>query len=147
MAEKRKYLIAHENAKSRKVIGAIVEIPADFTSEEFGALQEDYQRAHGEDKNENPTTWVRMIRIYEDQKTANGIYYEWELSGPGGAWYNLLWFPGVPQSEITIAAHEIRRNYDVVKLEKLHITKMVDCDLDKFYARRAMEIASAGWPY
>jgi len=113
----RRYLLYTETEKGERRTGAIVDIPGSYTSDDYARLQEEFEKTHG-------GAFTNMISLHSHDRTSNGVYYDWGLAGPGGAWFTLIGLPDISRSELTAAAHELRRSRDVVRLNKLRIHKL-----------------------
>ncbi len=119
-----KYLIYTQ--KSRYHIGAIIDIPANWTSDDYGECQRQFCLEYGEQpKGGHSRGYAEMVRLRETDKTPNGIYFDWGLAGPDGAWFHLIILPDTTTGEAQIAEQYLRRERDVVRLQRLHVHEIV----------------------
>jgi len=114
-----RYLLYTET-KGGHVTAAIVDVPRRYSSDDYGNLQDEFEKAHG-------GRYTGMIR-FETQEEF-GVPYDWGLQGPGGAWFLLLRFPTTTEQELREAKHRIRAKRDVVSMRTLHVHKLVDWPL------------------
>lgn len=105
--------------------GAIVDIPHGYTSEQWGKAQDAFVSACGRDPK---TGWVDCIHLYSDC-VAEGVGYDWELAGPGGASFRLHRMPNHTPEQIEKAKAKLRRDQDVVRMMVLRIKELIDFDL------------------
>jgi len=116
------YLIYTSNG-----IGAFVDVPPGLSSDGYGELQERFVKKHNpRDKYER---YAEMVRLWPDHRTANGVYYDWGLAGPDGAWYTVIKTPDITTEQVKEAKRQIRRDGDVVTMSVLRIKRLVECDL------------------
>jgi hypothetical protein len=104
--------------------GAFVEMQPGDSSDYYGQVQDAFidlarPRAAGIDR------WCDMIRLYPDHITDAGVMYQWELSGPDGAWYRLLKLPDVTDEQVTRSKAWLRHRFDVVSLDVLRVNELV----------------------
>lgn len=103
--------------------GRIVEIPNGLSSDDWGKLQSDFAKESGALPDDWPyaTTWS----LVDWEVTENGVRYNSELAGPGGASFVLFKFPDTTKEQLREAAAEIRRKDDVVRMSVLRIHRMI----------------------
>jgi hypothetical protein len=106
-------------------VGAIVNIPDKYTSEQWGVAQDAFICELGHD----PTvTWIDCIQLYPDY-IAEGVRYTWHLAGPDGARFWLIKMPDTTAEQIERAKAKLRRDQDVVRIDVIRIKKMVEFTL------------------
>ena len=120
----RRYLMYCENMDTRRRVGCIVETQPEWTSDDYGAIQDAFKRQHGSGEHR----FVEMISLDEFDRY-HGVYYDWGLAGPGGAWFTLIKTPDITAEQVKRAAREIRINRDCIRLHKLTIHKIVEFDV------------------
>lgn len=103
--------IIHANGK-----GTELDIPAETTSEQYGEIHEAFARQYGK-RNVN---YASIVRLWPAQ-VINGIFYDWGLSGPDGAWYNVFQWPENSDAEVQAVVDKLRHDGDVVTL---HVIKL-----------------------
>lgn len=110
-AEYRRYLL-HGGGH-----GAVVFLPRALSSEGYGKV---YRWFDTRFKTDGDASLVDL----RDRKYS--VWYQWGLSGPDGAWYQLVRLPDTRAEDLEAAESYIRRSFDVVKLHVLQITKLHD---------------------
>lgn len=97
--------IIHANGK-----GAEVDIPPDTTSDEYGDIHEAFCAQHA------PGATSASIVKRQWNQVINGVFYDWGLSGPDGAWYQLFQWAENSDETVREASAKLRREQDVVRL-------------------------------
>lgn len=106
-------------------VGAIIDVPAGLSSDDYGVVQADFAAKH-ETSKRDWGKYAEMVALHEHDRVAHGVYYDWGLAGPGGAWFTLIRTPDITVEQLKAAEAEIRRNRDVVRLNWLRLRKMID---------------------
>jgi hypothetical protein len=123
----RKYLIWCENSK-KEVTGAWVEMPSEWTGDQYGELQDRFRMDHGIKKPKD--AWDRYAQMTDFWETTdNGIKFDWELAGPHGASFFLLWLPENTKEQIEEAANLIRSSRDAVRVKYLKVDHLIEYPL------------------
>jgi hypothetical protein len=104
-------------------VGAIVEVPSNFTSEEWGECQTAFARAAG--KRNPERAHVACPTLWEDQKY-HGVYYSWELAGPHGGSYQLYHLPDTPAAAVAECKRTVKNRFDVVHLSVYRVNRLID---------------------
>lgn len=77
--------------------------------------------------------------FYEDQ-VAEGVYYNWGLAGPQGAWFELLLFPWHTPEDRARAKRYLKCTQDVVTIYKVPFKYMVTVDCSSLPWAAAVDI-------
>lgn len=85
------------------------------------------------------------------EQTRNGVYFHWELAGPGGASFVLFREPHHTDADIEAAEHQIRTDRDVVRLvvalpakpKARRVADMTDVELAKFIGQPDAAVGEA----
>jgi hypothetical protein len=101
----------------------IVEIPPEFTSDQYGELQQRFAEQCG-----RRGEFASMRRLHDSQRV-HGVYFDWWLSGPDGASFELFRMPDTPVDDVKRAAAKIYRDQDVVRMKVLTFKNVVDCPI------------------
>lgn len=113
--------LLYTETKAGRVTGAVVDVPRRYSSDDYRRLQERFERDH--------RGWfTAMIRLHDDQQE-NGVFYDWGLQGPGGAWFLMIRLPDTTERALREAKNRIRAASDVVSMRTLKVAKMVDWSL------------------
>jgi len=113
----KRYLVYFNNK------GRIVDLhPRETSAEDFGQLQAEVAQAAG---GMGKYDFASMVELDERQKTPSGVYYDWELAGPGGASYALLALPGTTGEQIELAKAYILDSFDAVRLQVWRVDDFV----------------------
>ena len=107
----RKYLI---HFKGHGVVHDIDN--ATTTSEKWGEILRDFASENG-----GKGDYAEAISLYPDCVTPNGVAYDWELAGPGGASFRLHQWPNINKEQIDEAKRYLKRTQDVVRLVVLKL--------------------------
>ena len=99
---------------------AIVDIPRDFTSDQYGEIQQRFEKQYG-----GRNGFASMRRLH-DTHQEYGVWYDWGLAGSAGAYFELFRLPENPPGRVAAAAKRIYRERDVVRLKVWTFTKLVD---------------------
>lgn len=99
---------------------AIVDIPRNFTSDQYGEIQQRFEKQYG-----GRNGFACMRRLHDDQREYD-VWYDWWLSGSAGASFELFRLPENPPGRVAAAAKKIYRERDVVRLKVWTFTKFVD---------------------
>ena len=127
----RRELIYCPTSDGRNV-GAIIIVTPEWTSDDYGAVQRAFVAAFGRKQHAHP--YANMITLWDDDRTSNGVYYDWGLAGAGGASFTVIRLPSNTLCDLRAAVREIRRQRDVVSLHKLTIHRLVDWNPAPFTA-------------
>ncbi len=103
--------IIHANGK-----GAVIDIPAETTSEQYGEIHEAFAQQYGK----RGVPFASIVKQWPTQ-VIRGVFYNWGLAGADGAYYELFQFPDNSDEDVKFAEDKIRREQDVVRL---HIIKL-----------------------
>ena len=121
-----KYLIFCEGRGLQgAMVGAVVECN-EWTSRDFGRAQESFVQQFGAEPKHPIDRLAMMLPLWEHYRTSQGVYYHCELAGPDGASFLVIRTPDISRERLEAAVAEIRRESDVVSLNRLTISKMVD---------------------
>lgn len=120
----RRYLMYCENLDTKRRVGTIIETRPEWTSGDYGAIQDAFEKQHGRG---GKHVFVEMLHLCEWDRIA-GVYYDWGLAGPDGAWFTVINTPDVTPEMLKACVREIRTNRDCVRLHKLTIPKLVEFD-------------------
>jgi hypothetical protein len=99
---------------------AIVDIPRDFTSDQYGEIQKRFEMLYG-----GRNGFACMRRLHDTHREY-GVWYDWGLAGSAGASFELFRLPENPPGRVAAAAKKIYRERDVVRLKVWTFTKFVD---------------------
>ena len=105
---------------------AIVDIPTNYRSDDWGAAIDRFAAACG--KRDPEDAIVHCSTLYEDQKLF-GIYYSWGLAGPSGAWFVIHQFPEDSPLNVEQCRNKLRRDQDVVTMHVRKVKEWVAFDL------------------
>lgn len=109
----------------KKNVGALFEMPKDKPSEFWMELEKRFSELVPGDRFDF-VTWIRLpCYDYAREDIVNGVPFTWELAGPGGADFQLIKFPDVPEEQIKKAISKLRESRDVVRLSVLRIEKLI----------------------
>ena len=99
--------------------GAEIDIPAETTSEEYGEIFAAFTAQHGKPG----VSYSSVVKIDRNQ-VIGGIFYEWGLAGPNGAWYELFQWPENSDADVKAAEGKLRREQDVVRLRVITLKRV-----------------------
>lgn len=102
---------------------AVIDIPSELTSDEYGLIQDWFAKRTGGD------TYSSMRRLRSDDQQC-GVYYHDELAGPNGASFELFQFPDTPEDDVKRAEEAIRHKFDVVSLRVRRFKKLYEVQPD-----------------
>lgn len=105
--------IIHGNGK-----GAEIDIPAETTSEQYGEIFAAFTAQHG--KRDSYASVVKIDR----QQVIGGVFYDWGLAGPDGAWYELFQWDENSNEDVKAAEDKLRREQDVVRLRVIQLKRV-----------------------
>ncbi len=112
-----KYLIHYQGK------GRFVELSTRSTTwEQFGQIQREFANIAGRTEDGGP--YADMIRLASDQ-CVFGVFYTWELAGPGGASVELIRLPDTTMEQLQEAAAKIRRDQDVIWMSVTRIDELI----------------------
>lgn len=99
---------------------------ASTTAHDFGRMQENFavEANSGHRPKHSWDRYASMVQL-DPHNTANGVYYDWGLAGPDGAWFALIALPGTSDDDIALAKRVIRQRDDVVRFYVVRIRKMI----------------------
>jgi hypothetical protein len=101
-------------------VGSYIEIDAGkTTSFQFGEIQRKFATL----VSPNTDDYARLFKLDESYQ---GVYYEWSLAGPDGAWFTLIKLPQNTADDIQRAKDHLYRSRDVVKMNVLRINKLIE---------------------
>jgi hypothetical protein len=104
--------------------GALVRVPRRVSGVEWASNYSRFFVQFGKGNKLSPDD-VRAVRLYEDQKIGE-VYYSEGLAGPRGCWFNVYQLPGNTESDVVKAVSQLKQDRDVVHLQKLKVTQLVD---------------------
>lgn len=116
-----RYLLHHNG------IGAIIDMPRGKPSEYWAAVTNAFIRTAGGNPSD-PFAWCDMIHLYPE-RVAEGVTYDEELAGSGGASFRLHRMPEHTPDQISMAKAKLRRDRDVVHMSVIHINKLIEFSL------------------
>ena len=96
--------------------GAEIDIPAGTTSDEYGQFHEAFAAKYAAPG----VTYASLVKREWDQ-VIGGVFYDWGLAGPDGAWFEVFQWAENSKEEVQAAVNKLRRDQDVVRL---HVTKL-----------------------
>jgi len=102
--------------------GAIVQFDSAQHSDEYGKLQDKYGKQFGM---KGRFAFADMFNLSKAERV-EGVPFEWGLSGPDGAWFNLVKLPDTTEDQIKRAKHRLRTDRDVVSISVLRIKELID---------------------
>ena len=108
----------------RLIISVAFAAPFLSSAQAETADSEAFVAAFGRKKHAHP--YANMITLWDDDRTSNGVYYDWGLAGARGASFTVIRLPSNTLCDLRAAVREIRRQRDVVSLHKLTIHRLVD---------------------
>jgi hypothetical protein len=122
----RRSLFARRELFTSKSKGAIVEIPSDFSAEDWRRAGTAFATVCGR---RNPSeAWVETRALYPDQEHF-GIPYSWGLDGPGGSWFIVHRFPEHDDEDVHKCIANIRAEQDVVSLRVHTVSEWIKFEL------------------
>lgn len=141
----RRYLIHCPTPDGKQNVGAIIDVPSEWSSDDYGAVQEAFVSQFGTKTPNHPLDrYATMTDMHEHDKTTNGVYYDWSLAGPDGAAFTMLRLPDVSFDQLNAAVREIRRQRDVVRLHKLTIHRLENWNPTPFVGATTHEVLCRG---
>lgn len=104
-------------------VGARVDInPREITSGDYAQIYDAFCDQAGKRRKDH---WVDIVRLDTHESHA-GVFWDWELAGPGGASYRLHVLPDVSEAQVKQCKAYVRRSFDVVHLECNRIHKLIE---------------------
>ncbi|MEO1615298.1 MAG: hypothetical protein AAFV88_05580 [Planctomycetota bacterium] len=120
------YLLFTHKLDSRQCIAADVDAPSDYTSDQYGDLQEQFHAQHGSPRDKWYFTTNMVRKFYEGP---HGILYDEELAGPDGCSYWVFIRPEHTEQQRRDIVQWLKDEQDVVRMTVWNITKIVEVDL------------------
>jgi len=102
--------------------GAIVLFDSAQHSDEYSKLQDEYGKKFGMSGRFGFAEMLNLSSI----EMVEGVPYEWWLSGPGGARFNLVKLPGTTEEQIKKAKHRLKTDRDVMSISVLRIKELIE---------------------
>lgn len=106
--------IIHTNGK-----GCEIDIPGGLSSEQWGQIHEAFAKQYGK----RGSMSVSFVK-HDTQQVINGVFYDWGLAGPDGAWYDVFWWPEHSPGDVADAVSKLRRDQDVVRLNVITLKRV-----------------------